>query len=131
VGAEGWKVRCSACPQPLASILLSIVLLGRVWLLVYMPCCSRRAPPTPVWRYINLPRQHRLAAADAKLVEDAFEHWLSELAPSATVGSPARVAPRPRSMVGEHGRGFKLSSRFLTSYMPMPLTLGRDRRALS
>jgi hypothetical protein len=26
----------------------------------------------------------------------------------------------------EHGRGFKLSSRFLTSYVP---TLGRDRRA--
>jgi hypothetical protein len=31
-------------------------------------------------------------------------------------------------MVGEHGRGPKLSSRFLTSYMPM---LGRARRALS
>jgi hypothetical protein len=44
-------------PQPLASILLSIVPLGRVWLLVYMPCCSRHALPTPVWRYINLPLQ--------------------------------------------------------------------------
>jgi hypothetical protein len=44
-------------PQPLASILLSIVPLGRVWLLVYMPCCSRHALPTPVWRHINLPLQ--------------------------------------------------------------------------
>jgi hypothetical protein len=68
-----------------------------------MPCCSRRAPPTPVWRYINLPLQHRLAAADAKLVEDAFEYWLSELAPSATVGAADDAAPTTRvERVGVH-----------------------------
>jgi hypothetical protein len=68
-----------------------------------MPCCSRRAPPPPVWRYINLPLQHRLAAADAKLVEDAFEYWLWELAPSATVGAADDAAPTTRvERVGVH-----------------------------
>ena len=49
------------------------------------------------------PLQHRLAAADAKLVEDAFEHWLSELAPSATVGAADDAAPTTRvERVGVH-----------------------------
>ena len=43
------------------------------------------------------------AAADAKLVEDAFEYWLSELAPSATVGAADDAAPTTRvERVGVH-----------------------------
>jgi hypothetical protein len=37
------------------------------------------------WAREALAAKNRLAASDAKLVEDAFEHRLSELAPSATV----------------------------------------------
>ena len=40
-----------------------------------------------IWAQEALAAKNRLAAADAKLVEDAFEHRLSELAPSAT-GKP-------------------------------------------
>jgi ERF superfamily protein len=40
-----------------------------------------------------LAAKNRLAAADAKLVEDAFGHRLSELAPSATVGAADDAAP--------------------------------------
>src|SRR6185503_3401735 len=46
-----------------------------------------------IWAREALAVKNRLAAADAKLVEDAFEHRLSELAPSATVEAPAYGAP--------------------------------------
>jgi hypothetical protein len=46
------------------------------------------------WAREALAAKNRLAAADAKLVEDAFEHRLSELAPSATVEAVDDAAPR-------------------------------------
>ena len=50
-----------------------------------------------------LAAKNRLAAADAKLVEDAFEHRLSELAPSATVEAADDAAPRTHvATVGAH-----------------------------
>jgi hypothetical protein len=53
------------------------------------------------WAREALAAKNRLAAADAKLVEDAFEHRLSELAPSATAGNDA--APTTRvECVGVH-----------------------------
>src|SRR5262249_55044009 len=42
-----------------------------------------------IWAREALAAKNRLAAADAKLVEDAFEHRLSELAPSATAEDDA------------------------------------------
>jgi ERF superfamily len=42
------------------------------------------ADPAAIWAQEALPAKNRLTVADAKLVEDAFEHRLSELAPSAT-----------------------------------------------
>src|SRR5207245_10650202 len=48
------------------------------------------------WAREALAAKNRLAAADAKLVEDAFEHRLSELAPSATVGAADDAAPTTR-----------------------------------
>ena len=47
-----------------------------------------------IWAQEALPTKNRLAAADAKFVEDAFEHRLSELAPSATVEPADDAAPR-------------------------------------
>jgi hypothetical protein len=52
-----------------------------------------------IWAREALAAKNRLAAADAKLVEDAFEQRLSEFAPSATVGDPDDAAP------GTHGVG--------------------------
>ena len=46
-----------------------------------------------IWAREALAAKNRLAAADAKLVEDAFEHRLSELAPSATVEAADDAAP--------------------------------------
>ena len=40
-----------------------------------------------IWARDALAAKNRLAAGDAKLVEDAFERRLSELAPAATVGA--------------------------------------------
>src|SRR5262249_50249560 len=42
-----------------------------------------------IWAREALAAKNRLAAGDAKLVEDAFEHRLSELAPSATAEDDA------------------------------------------
>jgi ERF superfamily len=54
-----------------------------------------------IWAQEALAAKNRLAAADAKLVEDAFEHRLSELAPSATTADDA--APTTRvERVGVH-----------------------------
>ena len=46
-----------------------------------------------IWAREALAAKNRLAAADAKLVEDAFEHRLSELAPSATA-EPQPMLPQ-------------------------------------
>src|SRR6476646_10147016 len=56
-----------------------------------------------IWAREALGAKNRLAAADAKLVEDAFEHRLSELAPSATGEAPADAVPSTRvERVGVH-----------------------------
>jgi hypothetical protein len=56
-----------------------------------------------IWAQEALAAKNRLAAVDAKLVEDAFEHRLSELAPSATVGAADDAAPRTHvATVGAH-----------------------------
>jgi hypothetical protein len=48
-----------------------------------------------LWAQEALAAKNRLAAADAKLVEDAFERRLSELATSATAEAAGDAAPRP------------------------------------
>src|SRR6476661_7487613 len=53
-----------------------------------------------IWAQEALAAKNRLAAADAKLVENGFERRLSELAPSATLGAADDAAPTPRL---EHG----------------------------
>jgi hypothetical protein len=56
-----------------------------------------------IWAQEALAAKNRLAAADAKLVEDAFEHGLSELAPSATVEATDDAAPGAHvATVGAH-----------------------------
>ena len=56
-----------------------------------------------IWEREALADKNRLAAADAKLVEDAFEHRLSELAPSATVAAADDAPPRTHvATVGAH-----------------------------
>ena len=47
-----------------------------------------------IWAQEALPNKNRLVATDAKLVEDAFEHRLSELAPSETAEAGDDAAPR-------------------------------------
>jgi ERF superfamily len=49
------------------------------------------------WAREALPAKNNLAAADAKLVEDAFEHRLSEIAPSATAEAADDAASSPAS----------------------------------
>jgi hypothetical protein len=46
-----------------------------------------------IWAQEALAAKNRLAAADAKLVEDGFERRLSELAPSATAQGKVEAAP--------------------------------------
>jgi hypothetical protein len=48
-----------------------------------------------IWAQEALAAKNRLAATDAKHVEDAFEQKLSELAPSVTAKVADDVAPRP------------------------------------
>jgi ERF superfamily len=56
-----------------------------------------------IWAQEALAAKNRLAAADAKLVEEAFEHRLSELAPSATAEAADDAAPRTHvDLVGGH-----------------------------
>jgi hypothetical protein len=52
------------------------------------------------WAREALAAKNRLAPADAKFVEDAFEHRLSELASFATVEAADDAAPR--TLVGAH-----------------------------
>jgi hypothetical protein len=47
------------------------------------------------WAQEALPAKNGLTATDAKLVEDGFEHRLSELAPSATAETAEGAAPNP------------------------------------
>jgi ERF superfamily len=61
------------------------------------------ADSAAIWAREALAAKNRLAAADAKLVEDAFERRLSELAPTGTVGAADDVAPTTRvERVGVH-----------------------------
>lgn len=55
-----------------------------------------------IWAQEALAAKNRLAAPDAKLVEDAFEHRLSELAPAATAEAAADAAPTTHADVGPH-----------------------------
>jgi hypothetical protein len=56
-----------------------------------------------LWAQEALVAKNRLAATDSKLVEDAFEHKLSELAPPATVEAADDAAPRTHAdLVGAH-----------------------------
>ena len=56
-----------------------------------------------IWAQEALAAKNRLAATDAKLVEDAFEHRLSELAPSEIVEAADDAAPRTHvDVVGSH-----------------------------
>jgi len=61
------------------------------------------ADSAAIWAQDALAAKNRLAATDAKFVEDAFEHRLSELAPSATVGAADDAASTTRvERVGIH-----------------------------
>jgi ERF superfamily len=51
------------------------------------------ADSAAIWAQEVLPAKNRLAATDAKLVEDAFEHRLSEFAPSAAADTADDGAP--------------------------------------
>jgi hypothetical protein len=51
------------------------------------------ADSAAIWAQEALGAKNRVAATDAKLVEDAFEHRLSELAPSATAEAGPAAAP--------------------------------------
>jgi ERF superfamily len=56
-----------------------------------------------IWAQEALASKNRLAAADAKLVEHAFEHKVSELAPPVTSETPDDAAPRTHAdIVGAH-----------------------------
>ena len=55
------------------------------------------------WAQEVLAAKNRLVGTDAKLVEDAFEHRLSEVAPSATAEAVDDAAPRTQvEIVGAH-----------------------------
>jgi hypothetical protein len=61
------------------------------------------ADSAAIWAQEALTAKNRLAASDAKLVEDAFEHRLLELTPSETVEAADDAAPRTHvDLVGAH-----------------------------
>jgi hypothetical protein len=61
------------------------------------------ADDAALWAQEALAAKNRLGTADAKLVEDAFEHRISELAPSATAESAHDAAPSTRvDAIGVH-----------------------------
>jgi ERF superfamily len=63
----------------------------------------RSADGAAMWAQEALAAKNRLAAADAKLVEDAFEHRLSEVPASETAEAADEVAPRTHvDLVGSH-----------------------------
>jgi hypothetical protein len=60
------------------------------------------ADSAAIWAQEALTAKNRLAASDAKHVEDAFEHRLLELTPSETVEAADDATPS-RTVVGAHG----------------------------
>ena len=61
------------------------------------------ADSATIWAQEALTAKNRLTASDAKLVEDAFEHRLSELTSSETVEAADDAAPRiDVDLVGAH-----------------------------
>jgi hypothetical protein len=69
------------------------------------------ADSAAIWAQEALAAKNRLAATDAKLVEDAFEHRLSELAPSATAEAGPDAAPTTHAdLVGPHESFAKANS---------------------
>ena len=61
------------------------------------------ADSAATWAQEALAAKNRLVTTDAKLVEDAFEHRLSELAPSATAEAADDAPPRTHvDLVGAH-----------------------------
>jgi hypothetical protein len=61
------------------------------------------ADSAAIWAQETLPSKNRLALADAKLVEDAFEHRLSELPSSAAAEAADDAAPSTHvDLVGAH-----------------------------
>jgi hypothetical protein len=62
-----------------------------------------------LWAQEALAAKNRLVTTDAKLVEDAFEHRLAELAPSATAEAADDATPRPH-VVGAYATGARAHS---------------------
>jgi hypothetical protein len=66
------------------------------------------ADSAAIWAQEALPAKNSLAAADAKLVEDAFERRLSEIAPSATAEAADDAAPSTHvDLAGAHATSAK------------------------
>jgi hypothetical protein len=64
------------------------------------------------WAQEVLAAKNRLVAADAKLVEDAFEQRLSDLAPSETAEAANEAAPTTHDdFVGAHEAAAKVKQR--------------------
>jgi hypothetical protein len=81
-----------------------------------------------IWAQEALPAKNSLAAADAKLVEDAFEHRLSDLPPSATAEAADDAAPSTDvDLVGTHAMLSKGSGE-LDQPNKSALLLARPRR---
>jgi hypothetical protein len=81
-----------------------------------------------IWAQEALPAKNSLAAADAKLVEDAFEHRLSDLAPSQTAEAADDAAPSTDvDLVGAHAMLSKGSGE-LDQPNKSALLLARPRR---
>ncbi len=80
------------------------------------------------WAREALPAKNSLAATDAKLVEDAFEHRLSDLAPSQTAEAADDAAPSTDvDLVGAHAMLSKGSGE-LDQPNKSALLLARPRR---
>jgi hypothetical protein len=63
-----------------------------------------------IWAQEALPAKNSLAVADAKLVEDAFERRLSELAPSQSAEAADDAAPSTHvDLAGAHAASAKVS----------------------
>src|SRR5262249_25597721 len=63
-----------------------------------------------IWAQEALPAKNSLAVADAKLVEDAFERRLSELAPSQSAEAADDAAPSTHvDLAGAHATSAKVS----------------------
>jgi hypothetical protein len=63
-----------------------------------------------IWAQEALPAKNSLAVADAKLVEDAFERRLSELAPSQSAEAADNAAPSTHvDLAGAHATSAKVS----------------------